>query len=204
MYHLSDLKLYTRCKRLFWLNQELHESVRQPSLLRVNEPLDSLLTRLFDISELFIGIPHDINERFLNDQHHQWFFQVRLEYSNLRVKTPLLHRNGNNIDLYFTVLLPNPTANDAISFTVVCDVLEKLGFTVDHIYMIHTNPDYVRQDTLDVKSALVISQHFYNDAISFTVVCDVLEKLGFTVDHISRSKAFFKCEMYQTSTMYLL
>jgi hypothetical protein len=163
MYHISDLKLYARCKRLYWLTNEQSINVRQPSLLRNDEPIVSLLTRLFDIDQLFIGIPNDGNERFVNDTEHVWYYQVRLEYSKLRIKTPLMYRQGNRVKLYFTVLLPNPSASDALSFSVVYDVLSKMGFIVEQVFLVHTEPEYIRGEELDVHQALCISEYFYNE-----------------------------------------
>lgn len=164
MYHLSDIKKYLRCKRLFYL--ENHDGLRSRSLnmLRCDEDHIDMIKQKLNIADLFVGKANDpveLVEQAIID--YQWLFYARYELGNLRLKLPLMHiKNHRKVDLYFLILLPNPIATSNLFYTQALRAIKKLGLNIGQIYLLHINPNYQRKKKLDVSQLLEISEFFFN------------------------------------------
>ena len=163
MYHLSDVKKYLRCPRLFQLDATLPRTPFQP-FIRRDEAITDLAVRMFGLTDYFCGERGDdpalaIAAMETND----WLVKARFEYGGLRIKVPFLHRTEAGWDLYFLFAGLYPHADDMQFYCGNVWVLERLGITLDHIRIIHLNADYVREEELDPARLFIISETFYND-----------------------------------------
>ena len=103
MYHLSDIKNYNRCKRLFYLSLE-NKEVYQP-YLRNDEVLSELVIRKLGINEYFLGQKGDDKERFFDNlDRYSWFVKARFEFDCLRIKIPFLKKENHGFIVYFLLL----------------------------------------------------------------------------------------------------
>ncbi|MEG0564551.1 MAG: hypothetical protein RR511_10720, partial [Anaerorhabdus sp.] len=101
MYHISDVKKYLRCPKLFWLS-EREEALPFNSYVRLDEAVTTLACEKLEIKEHFLGTRGDDPQKTLDAMKEMdWIVKGRFEYKQLRVKIPFLHRNGDVWDVYF-------------------------------------------------------------------------------------------------------
>lgn len=163
MYHISDLKKFNRCPRLF-LNDYNNKNTSFQPFIRLDETVSNLVIKKLKIENYFLGERNDPKERVLNvlDQY-EWFIKARFEYEGLRVKVPFLHRTEEGWDLYFLFIGLFPHADDIQFYTNTVWVLNGNGIYPKHIKMVHLNADYVREKELNEEELFVISDCFYTD-----------------------------------------
>ncbi len=161
MYHISDIKQFRKCPRLYYLNQ-----IEQPEYiqyLRNDETLTPLIKKYLGIKECFLGEQGDVKERALEalDQY-EWFVKARFEYDCLRIKIPFMHKTPKGFDIYFAIGQLFPKEDDVDFYRYHIHVLEKNNIRINHIYIIHLNADYVYHGELDVNGLFKIANYFYN------------------------------------------
>ena len=162
MYHISDLKRYRRCPKLFHLAYLERNSVRN-NYVRVDEAVSILGAKKLGITKAFVGKRGDSNElSFSGLQEYDWAIKTRFEYEDLRVKIPFLHKHGEAFDVYFIHVGIYPMDNQLEYYAMNLWVLEALGMKINAIYTIHFNKEYIRNGELDYNSMLEISASFYN------------------------------------------
>lgn len=163
MYHISDLKKYNRCKRLYFLDASCQEKPVFNSYVRLDEEITALGMKKLNVQEAFIGERNDLPERALAAlETSDWLVKARFEYGGLRIKVPFLHRVSDGWDLYFLYAGLYPRMLDMQFYCDTVWVLEKLNIPLNEIYIIHLNADYVRTDSLDTDALFIISEYFYN------------------------------------------
>lgn len=163
MFHISDIKKFNRCPRLFYNDLSLSYTSYQP-FVRLDETVSDLVIRKFGITDYFLGERNDPKERALQAlNQYDWFIKARFEYQNLRIKVPFLHRIEEGWELYFLFVGLYPKADDLQFYTDTVWVLNGNGIYPTSIKMIHLNADYVRGEELDVDALFCVSEHFYND-----------------------------------------
>ena len=100
MYHISDLKKFIRCERLYYLGRD-NNNVFKP-FLRSDDNITDLLISYFDIDEYFKGEKNDTMDRFFeNIDKYDWFVHPRFNDGEFRINIPLMHKVDNGFDLYF-------------------------------------------------------------------------------------------------------
>jgi hypothetical protein len=163
MYHISDLKKYTRCPRLYVNEKNAPRREYQP-FVRLDEEVTALVAKKLHIEDqYFLGQKGDSPEKALQAlQDCQWLMKARFEYKQLRVKVPFLHKTKKGWDLYFLFIGLYPHADDMQFYCDEVWVLENNQVKIRNIYIIHLNGDYVRGKELDVHQLFVISDCFYN------------------------------------------
>ena len=163
MFHISDLKKYVRCPRMFHLENEADKEEFQP-YVRLDEEVSALAAVKLGIGEHFKGTVGDDPALSLEAMKtYDWLIKARFEYRNLRVKVPFLHRNGNGWDLYFLFIGLYPKADDMQFYCDTVWVLRNNGIQLKDFYMIHLNGNYVRGKELDPDRLFVICNCFYNN-----------------------------------------
>ncbi len=162
MYHISDLKKYIRCPRLFQLSLN-EESTSFNPYVRFDQEVTELAKDKLKIKDYFLGVVNDGPEKALNAMNSfDWIIKGRFEYGKLRVKVPFLHRNKDGWDLYFLFIGNYPHEDDVLFYTSMVWVLISNKINIKDISIIHLNSEYVREDVLDIDKLFVISKHFYN------------------------------------------
>lgn len=170
IYHISDVKKYARCPHLFLRDrQERDQSGAAKTafipFVRLDMQVSDIAARKLGIHEekAFIGQKGDDPSLALAAmKDHDWLIKARFVYDRLRVKAPFLHRNGDGWDLYFVYTGLYPMADDMLFYTAMVWVLEHNNISLKQMYVIHLNPDYVRNGDLDPDKLFIISDCFYN------------------------------------------
>ncbi len=163
MYHISDLKKFNRCPRLY-VKDNTSEKPEFRQYVRLDEQVTDLAAKKLGVTEHFLGERGDDEQLALNAlQQYNWIVKGRFSYHGLRVKVPFLHRVGDAWDLYFLFIGLYPHADDMQFYCDTVWVLEGLGLKLNHIYMIHLNANYVREDELDIDQLFIVSDCFYNN-----------------------------------------
>lgn len=162
MWHISDIKKFERCNKLMWLSNK----EPQPFMPYIfyNENIYELSKKLLQITNCFEGKRGDGNEEFFKHQEeYNTFMNVRFEYHSLRVRVPILQKDGDTYRIYFLFSSCAPKEGEAQSFADTIWVLSNLGIHVDDVYVIHLNSKYVRKEYLDIEELLVINKHLFNE-----------------------------------------
>ena len=163
MYHISDLKKFNRCPRIFLLDQ-ISEKLPFQNFIRLDDEVTALAAKKIGAENYFVGERGDDPERAMKALlNYEWLMKARFEYGGLRIKVPFLHRKDNGFDLYFLFVGLFPRSDDMQFYRDTVWVLNSLGIPLNDYYMIHLNADYVRGDTLDPKQLFVVTEYFYNN-----------------------------------------
>lgn len=162
MFHISDVKKFMRCKRMFW--NSLHEEAGEfVPFLRLDEEVTELVMKRLNVTDYFLGQRGDDPSLAIEAlKTHSWLVKARFEVDNLRIKMPLMHKNEDGWDLYFTLVGPNPKEEEAQFYCSHVWVLQKLGIVVKEIYIVHLNRSYVREEELDLEQLFVVADTFTN------------------------------------------
>ncbi len=161
MLHISDIKKYDRCEKLFWLSQK-DPQPRQPYVY-YHEDLVKLLKEKFHITDAFEG--HVGDDPCLAIQAMECqdiLINARFAYGELRIKIPLMMRKSSVWDLYFTYGSCYPKESEAQVIFDHLEVLRLLGISVGDIRVVHLQADYIRKDRLDADALLTESEYLYN------------------------------------------
>ena len=163
MYHISDLKKFIRCPRLY-VNDTLQTKKNFQPFVRLDEELSTLVSQKLKVDgKVFVGNKGDDASLAIEAMKEcDWLIKARFEYQQLRVKIPFLHRTNKGLDIYFLYVGLYPHADD---MTLYCDdiwVLKNLGIEINQMYIVHLNANYVREETLDVEQLFVVSDSLYN------------------------------------------
>ena len=184
MLHVSDLKRYNRCPRLYYLNQIIKPKYFR--YLRSDENIYALINQKYNIKEAFLGKVGDSNEAFLsNRENYEWFIRPRFEYQGLRVNIPYLRKKKDKYDVYFLSLTVAPKTDMLFEMAADMFVLRNLGIDTGKVKVIYLNPDYVRKKKIDPKSLFKESEYFLKPQNDLTK--NKIKKLidGYKADYLS-------------------
>ena len=149
MYHISDIKRFLRCERLYCYS--LNEENVYNAYLRNDESINDLLQQYFSMEKCFSGTRNDPMDVFIKEEeNYEWFQRARLEYQGIRFNIPVMHKAGDAYDLYF--LYPNTSIRevDLTTYRISCQCFKKLGRKIASVSLIYLNKDYVFHKELDV------------------------------------------------------
>ena len=162
MFHISDLKKFNRCPRIFLLDQ-ITEPTPFRRMVRLDDEVTALAAEYLGAKDCFVGERGDDPAESMRAlQEHEWILKARFEYGGLRIKVPFLHHVEGGYDLYFLFVGLFPRADDMQFYCDTVWVLEHLQIPLKEIRIIHLNASYVREDELDLSRLFVTSSHFYN------------------------------------------
>ena len=168
MYHVSDLKRFNRCHRLYYYDP-LHQISFIPRS-RSDVSLGELLCRKLNIDIYFTGNVGDPNEAFLdNIPSFEWFLYPRLDLDGFRINVPVVHKLADGFDLYFLFRGTNQKELDMLNLSCCLQVFEEFGLQVNEIYMISFVPSYIREGDLDPNKLFTFSPYFKGKKIVDTV-----------------------------------
>ena len=161
MYHISDVKRFVKCPRLYYLS--LENKPEFVPYLRNDEELTELIIKKLKLENYYRGERGDDPSRVLeNLDKYEWFVKSRFEYDELRIKIPFLHKVEEGFDLYFAYFGLFPREDDMEFYADNIWVLENNNIKINNIYIIHLNANYVMEDELNPDELFVISDCFYN------------------------------------------
>ena len=159
MYHISDIKKFLRCERLYFYGKD-ENNVFKP-YLRSDENIVELLKDYFGIDECYEGVRNDPGERFFSSiDQYEWFVHPRFVEGEMRVNIPFMHKKGDGFDLYFIYYGSMIKELDTLGYRIGVKVLKDLGIKIDEIYVIRLNPDYINEGKLDPKKLFLCENRF--------------------------------------------
>ena len=207
MYHISDIKKFLRCERLYFYGRD-EANVFRP-YLRNDENITDLLKQYFNINECFDGVRNDQPSRFIdNYDQYEWFIHPRFCDGDLRINIPLVHKNGGKLDLYYIYYSNAIKELDTLSYRIGLDVLNKSGFKVNDIYVIYLDPDYINEGQLDVKRLFIVTDEYKKSKIIDLVRAnkfnyeETIKKIeDFTIEESVAKKSRF-CKLYGLCEFY--
>lgn len=162
MKHIGDIRKYERCEKLLW-NAKRYP---QPFLAFVyyGEDTIDLAAKKLGLVNTLRGTRGDGNEVFFNNEEkYDAFLSIRFEYNDLRVRIPVMVKNGEGYDLYFTYPNCYPKESEAQGLADTLWVLNQLNIKYNFVKAIYLNAKYVRKDQLDVDELMLVSDYLYND-----------------------------------------
>lgn len=159
-FHLSDVKAYRTCPKLFWLKQRV-EAQPYFSFLQMPMSLKDALIQKVKAQNYAVGYRGMKSEESLDLlHHHEWLFNARFEAKGLRVKVAALHRTTDGYELYFTSLSSYPKIEDKNYHSQVLWVLDHNGLKINRITVCYLNREYVREQELDLDNCFLLSSHY--------------------------------------------
>lgn len=159
MYHISDLKKFLRCERLYFYSKD-ENNVFKP-YVRSDENIIDLLIRYFGIKEYYEGVRNDPNEKFFSQiNNYEWFIHPRFADGDMRMNVPLMHKNNDGFDLYFFYYGITIKELDLLGYRVSLKILNKLGIKTNEIYLIYLNGEYVNEGQLDVDKLFICTSEY--------------------------------------------
>lgn len=175
MYHISDLKKFTKCPRFYFLDAN-NESVFQP-YLRSDESYLELLKEKLNIKDAYIGKVGDSTLSFFDKKDNfEWFVNTRFEINDLRIKIPFIHKKEDGInDIYFVYYGTQIRDLDFFTYRISVEVLEKLGILVDEIYVAYVNPDYVFDKKIDPENLFIVTNKYKGGRIINMILDSVVD-----------------------------
>ena len=180
MYHISDLKKFLRCELLYYHGKD-EKNVFKP-YLRSDENIMDLLKQYLGIVTCFEGVRNDGNDHFFsNIDSYEWFIRPRFADGDMRINIPVMHKVESGFDLGFVYFGNAIKELDTLTYRTSCDLLAKLGITVNDIYLIYFNEDYVRRDDLDVQQLFVCTNMYKNNRIM-----DIVNRSNFRYEDVVR------------------
>lgn len=159
-YHVSDLKAYQRCTKLF-LNQRKTKKSDYFSFIQMQMSMKDAFIAKLKLHDFGLGYRGmSIEESFALLNQFEWNINLRFEYLNLRIKVLALHRREDAYDLYFSSISNYPRIEDKSYYATVTWVLRNLGLKLNSIQVMYLNGEYLRKDHLDVDECFILSKSF--------------------------------------------
>ena len=156
MYHITDLKKYLKCPRLYFYSKDEVSSFNQ--YLRSDESLIELLVGFLHVDSYFKGMVGDRNEVFLsNKDKYDWFVKIRFESDEFRIKVPVMHKVDDGLyDVYFVHSGTTIKELDFSYFSLTLEVLKKLNININKVFLAYINKDYVFSNILDKEKLFIL------------------------------------------------
>lgn len=175
--HISDIKHYERCERMFWLC-EYEPQAFQP-FVYFNESMSELIKQYFHLCTYFEGTAGDDPQLALDAMCEETtLLNARFAKDGLRIKIPLMRKETEGWVIYFSYATCYPRESEAQKLADTLSVLDALGITYYQVLILHLNADYVRGDQLNVQDLLVITPYLYNKKNkAHTLAIDLIHSL---------------------------
>ena len=161
-FHISDLKKFNRCPRMFF-NCINDENKSFNSYYRMDEEITSLVIKKLNIQDYFLGKKNDCSDLSLKHlKINKYLIKARFEYLNLRVKIPIIEVCEKGLNIKFINVANFPKDDDVMYYVYNIWVLKMLGLKINKISIIHLNRNYVKHEKLDLNELFIESYDFYN------------------------------------------
>lgn len=159
MYHIADLKRFVRCPRYYFLSRD--DEVDLSPYLRSDESIIDLLIEHLHINDYLRGNVGDLSDVFFdNKEKYEWFCKTRFELDGFRINIPLMHKTKDAYDLYFIYRGTNIKELDYYYYRCNLELLRKLNISINEIYIVYINPEYIFENEINVEQLFIITNHF--------------------------------------------
>ena len=171
--HVSDIKRFLRCPRLYQLS--LETKTKFHLYFNISTDIDESIAKKLNIEKYYVGITNqESSDTLLVANNYNWIFKARFSYNGLRIRVPLLYVDGNNCDVYSIVLSTQALENEGNNMAYTKYVLEGNGLKIDNYYMLFLNKDYVYKDKLDDDKLWILTDHFIKDGKKMGISMNML------------------------------
>lgn len=172
MLHISDIKKFMRCDKLY--SFELESTNAFKPYLRIDESINDLLVSYFGIKEYFLGVRNDDPKRFFAEyDNYRWFIHPRFMDGELRINIPLMYKDDGSFNLFFIAYNTYIKDLDLIQYRIVLRMLKKFDINVKNIYVVYFDGDYVNDGILDATKLFICTDTFKEEKIiDITRKCD--------------------------------
>ena len=159
MVHITDIKKFLRCERIYFYSKD--ESGAFLPYLRSDESINDLIIKYFGIDNYFMGIRNDSNDKFFNEKdNYDWFSHPRFTDGELRINIPYMHKIDESYDIYFVYYGTQIKDLDLINYRISIKVLKKLDLSINNIYVIRLNENYVNNGAIEVDKLFIVEDSF--------------------------------------------
>lgn len=168
MYHISDIKKYLKCPRLYYFEKDDVQTFKP--YLRMDENIIDLLSRYFHFNDVYVGERNDRTERFFdNVDRYEYFIHARFEEHDLRINIPFMHKLDDGFDLCYIYYGTQMRELDLLTYRITVRMLKKYNIEVKDIYLIYLNGEYIMENELDVDKLFICTNSFRDKRIIETV-----------------------------------
>ena len=174
MYHISDIKRFLRCERLYSYKKD-ENSVFRP-YLRSDDNIFELIKVFLGIENCYEGVRNDPADRFFSEiDHYDWFIHPRFMDNQMRMNIPFMHKKDGCFDLYFLYYGTIVKELDLLTYRINTQVLERQGIRTDDVYLIYLNGDYVNEGEMDPSRLFVCTDTFKGKKIRDLIAQDSVD-----------------------------
>ncbi|MCF0112126.1 MAG: DUF2779 domain-containing protein [Erysipelotrichaceae bacterium] len=169
---------------MYRLSREEKQKGAYFSFFRFKDSVETSIRAKLQIPCYWNGIKNDGNNQFFSAMDSvEWFHNVRLEYNDLRIRIPYLHKTKEGFDVYQTYIQTNPSSEDLIVFAAITYVMNNLGLPIHDYYIAYLNGTYIREDVLDNEKLWIVS-NTYNTVkgIPKITISDALQQKEWNFD----------------------
>ena len=168
--HISDIKKYIQCPKLYQLS--LCDNSEYFSFYNIDCDLDESIAAKLKIDNYLSGKVGDSNEdTFALIEKSNWIFRARLSYHGLRVKVPYMYVKDGHCVIYFSSLAVSVNENDISNMSWTVKVCELNGLVVDAVYVLYLNENYQREEQLDNELLWNITDRLIKKDVSIIDEC---------------------------------
>ena len=199
MYHITDIKKYIKCSRLYYYEKDGLDLCIPDEYIKVGIKIGSGSYKVVE--------RNDKNERFFdNVDKYEYFIHSRFEDHDLRINIPFMHKVEGGFDLCFVYNGVQIKELDLLTYRICVRMLKKLGIEVKQIYMIYLNGEYVYENQIDVDQLFICTNKYKDDEIinitrqgdyAYETVIDTLNK-----NHVDAPKKNRSCRMFGLCSHY--
>lgn len=161
MFHISDIKRYERCEKLFWLSKK--EPQEYVPFVNYNGNMKDLCIEYFMLKDPFIGeVGDDASIAIDALKEKEALINARFEYGDFRIKIPLMIKTEHKWNIYFTYMNCFPKENEAQKIADHLNILDALQIEIEGLYIVHLNSEYERGKEINVRELLSVSENLFN------------------------------------------
>lgn len=199
--HISDVRKFLRCPRMY--QYSLTDNQKSFPFFNIICDTDESIINKLNIKDYYLGQVNETNEDTLKGlSEHNWLVKARFSYRGLRCRVPFLYHEGDRCDLYFSSLTLNPTDGETDNILWTASVVEKCGLTIDNIYIIYLNREYVRHGELEHDKLWSITDSFFNaNGHASKNILGHIRKQTFSIDLVLDQLLHFDNEYDDTEVM---
>lgn len=181
--HVSDVKRFLRCPRLYQLS--LETKTKFHLYFNISTDINVSIAKKLNIEKYYVGVPNEeSSDTFLTAANYNWIFKARFSYKGLRIRVPLLFIEGKQCDVYSILLSTQALESEASNIAYIKHVLEGNGLNVNNYYILYLNKDYVYEDSLDDEKLWILTDYFIKDGKQTAYIKDCVESISIDLDEI--------------------
>ncbi len=181
--HVSDIKRFLRCPRLYQLSLETRPEFHL--YFNISTDINVSIANKLNIEKYYVGIAHqESSDTLLAATDYNWIFKARFSYRGLRIRVPLLYIDGDNCDVYSILLSTQALENEGYNMAYTKEVLNGNGLRINNYYILYLNKDYIYENSLDDKKLWILTDQFIKDGKKIGDIKEFVEDIDLDLDDL--------------------